>query len=92
MHLYLRTELPERFSDPEKHLIRRQPDWAKIRTICERMELKSILKDLPQETLREEAEEEWDLFSFAAEPPPPPTAQAEKPEEPSCEMEQGLLF
>ncbi len=88
----LRTELPERFSDPEKHLIRRQPDWAKIRTLCERMELKSILKDLPQETLREEAEEEWDLFSFAAEPPPPPTAQPEKPEEPSCEMEQGLLF
>ena len=85
----LRTDLPERFSEPEKHLIRKSPDWDKIRAICERMELKSILKDLPQPIYSEPATEaEPDLFDFMTAPASPPAETA--PEQP--EMEQGLLF
>jgi DNA polymerase-1 len=95
--IQLRTELPERFSDPEEHLVRRQPDWQKIRSICERMELKSILKDLPPpaelQDSQEETEEEPDLFSFMTASPAVPAAPA-APEKGKDieEMEQGLLF
>ena len=85
----LRTDLPERFQPLEKHLIRKSPDWDKIRAICERMELKSILKDLPAPSLpaTPEETEDMDLFDFMNAPAEPQTPPAQEPE-----MEQGLLF
>ncbi len=79
--IQLRETLPARFDPPAPHLRRSAPDWAKIRAICEAMELKSLLKELP-EIRREEPEKEPDLFDFAAESAPPPAP----------EMEQGELF
>lgn len=85
--IQLRTELPSRFSEPEKHLCRRSPDWAKIRVLCEKLELKSILKDLPAPAT-ENTPEEPDLFDLFSEPVSKP---AEEPiKEPV--IEQGLLF
>ncbi len=43
----LRDDLPERFRNVETCLTRNAPDWAKIREICERAELRTILRDLP---------------------------------------------
>ena len=66
---------------------RTAPDWAKIREICKRMELRSVLKELPEPPAapaRPEAAED-DLFSFLASPAP----EAPKPEP---GMEQGELF
>lgn len=44
----LRETLPARFNPPAPHLRRNAPDWAKIRAICEMMELKSLLRILPE--------------------------------------------
>lgn len=79
----LRDDLPARFAPPAGHLRRATPDWKKIREICEAMELRSVLRELP-ETQPEEPEREEDLFSLAARPVPPLP--------PSPEMEQGELF
>ena len=78
----LRDTLPTRFDPPAPHLRRAAPDWAKIRTICEEMELKSLLRELP-EIHPEESEQEPDLFDFAA---------AQPNLAPAPEMEQGELF
>ena len=83
----LKDALPGRFDPPAPHLRRTAPDWAKIREICERMELRSVLKELPEPPAapaRPEAAED-DLFSFLASPAP----EAPKPEP---GMEQGELF
>lgn len=42
----LRTDIPENW-DIEKLTVRTAPDWKKIRELCVRYGLKSILKDLP---------------------------------------------
>jgi len=75
----LRDDLPARFAQPERHLRRSAPDWAKIREICEAAELRSLLRELPEPPA---PAAEPDLF--ASVPPPP----AEK----APEMEQGELF
>ncbi|HCH84717.1 MAG TPA: hypothetical protein DFL85_04335, partial [Lentisphaeria bacterium] len=83
----LKDALPGRFDPPAPHLRRTAPDWAKIREICERMELRSVLKELPEPPAapaRPEAAED-DLFSFLASPAP----ETPKPEP---GMEQGELF
>ena len=82
--IQLREPLPARFDPPAPHLRRAAPDWAKIRAICEAMELKSLLRELP-EIRKEESEKEPDLFDFAAEPPGTESAAAPV-------MEQGELF
>ncbi len=43
-------------------MTRKTPDWNKIRTICEDMELKSILRELP------EGNSEPDLFADISRP------------------------
>ena len=81
----LRSDLPERFSDLGAVLARREPDWAKIADICRRMELKSILKELPVVPENAPEPDQDDLFSAASAAPAPETA-------PSPAMEQGELF
>ena len=44
-------------------LVRREPDWAKIADICRRMELKSILKELPVVPENAPEPDQDDLFS-----------------------------
>ena len=43
----LKTDVPDKPWGGLDTLGRKEPDWDKIRTICEDMELKSILKELP---------------------------------------------
>ena len=81
----LRSDLPERFSDLGAVLARREPDWAKITDICRRMELKSILKELPVVPENAPEPDQDDLFSAVSAAPAPETA-------PSPAMEQGELF
>ncbi len=58
----LRDDLPERFAQWEKVLCRKAPDWQKIGNLCRKLELKSILRDLPPEA-QEFPPEEDDLFA-----------------------------
>ncbi len=78
----LRTDLPERFRKLDQVLVRTTPDWAAIRGVCERMELRSILKELPAFPSPEE--EGDDLFT-PREPSPAEHVSGE-------EMIQGELF
>lgn len=81
----LRSDLPPRFADLGTVLARREPDWGKIAGICRRMELKSILKELPAPPAGVSGPESDDLFSALPAAPPVP--------EPSAGiMEQGELF
>ncbi len=54
----LRRDLPERFREVDTVLTRRAPDWAKITEICRRLELRSILKELPPVAKDNEVEPE----------------------------------
>ena len=55
----LKTDVPDKPWGTLDSLARKEPDWDKIRNICEEMELKSILKELPETT------DSGDLFSSA---------------------------
>jgi DNA polymerase-1 len=46
----LKIDVPDKPWSGLDTLTRKEPDWDKIRTICEAMELKSILRELPEET------------------------------------------
>lgn len=83
----LKSILPERFNPPESCLRRTPPNWEKIREICEKMELKSVLKELPVHASFPErhCDEKDDLFLFDA-----PSVSGEPKQLP--EMEQGELF
>jgi len=59
----LKTDVPDKPWGALDSLARKEPDWDKIRSVCEEMELKSILKELPETT------DHGDLFSSA--PPAP---------------------
>ncbi|MDD3885667.1 MAG: 5'-3' exonuclease H3TH domain-containing protein [Victivallaceae bacterium] len=72
----LKAALPPRFADVEACLKRRQPDWDRVAAICERMELRSIMRDLPQSP-------DWPAEPVAPSSPGAPAAP---------EMEQGELF
>ena len=65
----LKVDVPDKPWGALDTLSRKEPDWDKIRTICEDMELKSILRELP------EGNSTADLF--AANPTPPPKAKKE---------------
>ena len=78
--IVLRDDLPIRFANSAQLLRRSAPGWAKIREICEKAELRSVLKELPGAVSA--AGEEPDLFAAAPEAP-----KAEAPV-----MEQGELF
>lgn len=59
----LRDDLPSRFDDLETVLRRREPDWEKIRGLCEKTELRSILRELPSGTAPAAEElEQGELF------------------------------
>ena len=77
----LKTDVPDKPWNGIDSIKRKEPDWTKIRSICEEMELKSILKDLP------ETQSGDDLFSFA----PAPEAQ-KKPKKKADSKEQPDLF
>ena len=81
----LRSDLPPRFADLGTVLARREPDWGKIAGICRRMELKSILKELPAPPAGVSGPDSDDLFSTLPAAPP-------VPEPSSGIMEQGELF
>ena len=65
----LKTDVPDKPWGGLDTLSRKEPDWEKIRTICEEMELRSILKELPDENGSN------DLF---AQTPAPPRAAKKK--------------
>jgi 5'-3' exonuclease len=44
----LKTDVPDKPWESLDSLARRVPDWDKIRKICEDMELKSIIPELPE--------------------------------------------
>jgi DNA polymerase-1 len=71
----LKTDVPNKPWGAVDTLTRTSPDWDKIRNICEEMELKSLLRDLPG------GSQEPDLFSQSASPPParPESKPAAKP-------------
>ena len=69
----LKTDVPDKPWNGVDSLARKTPDWDKIRNICEEMELKSLLRDLPG------GNQEPDLFSQSA-PPKKPKANKAKPE------------
>lgn len=78
--IVLRDDLPARFAQPMLALRRSAPDWAKIREICAKAELRSILGELPETSAPAAVAEEPDLFRSAPPPEKPPI------------MEQGELF
>ena len=96
--IQLRDELPEEFrAAPETHLTKTAPDWEKVREICERMQIRSLLKELPAtaETTEETAAEpfdEDDLFRSVSPAPKQAPPAPEKPEEEAPQMIQGELF
>jgi DNA polymerase-1 len=57
----LKIDVPDKPWGGLDTLARKTPDWETIRNICEEMELKSLIKELPV------AAQENDLFSTAAE-------------------------
>ncbi len=60
----LRTALPARLESAAAACARLEPAWEKVRAVCERMELRSILKALPQEEAKREPEAvQGDLFA-----------------------------
>ena len=67
----LKTELPENMLSAEPPL-RRQPDWAEIKAVCEANQFRSILKELPAVPEKVAADNVFthsdndDLFAFAA--------------------------
>ncbi|MDR0931877.1 MAG: hypothetical protein LBM70_02520 [Victivallales bacterium] len=77
----LRDDLPARFTPPAEHLRRTAPDWNKIREICERMELHSIIRELPP--VAASTDKNNDLFGTVSTPKQSP---------PAPQMEQGELF
>jgi DNA polymerase-1 len=68
----LKTDVPDKPWEALDSLARQTPDWDKIRKICEEMELKSILSELP------EAGSGPDLFSQSPETKQKSPAQPEK--------------
>lgn len=61
----LRCDLPEEFADRGQTLKRHQPDWAEIAELCRAQDLKSLLKELPEE------------FREAPAAPAPPAAMVQ---------------
>ncbi len=57
----LRSDLPERFRNTARICRRTQPDWKRITELCQRWELRSILKELPRPEPEKEPEQ-GDLF------------------------------
>ena len=102
----LRTDLPEGWSDPEKMVIRKSPDWAEIRRLCRHYGLKSILKDIPEQPdIAEQKQEtvcdkfvpaqEEDLFSFMQRPVEEPEKKVSSVQNDGTDGEkavQGELF
>jgi len=70
----LKTDVPDKPWGALDTLSRTEPDWDKIRTICEDMELNSILRELPQ------GNSSTDLF--VANPTPSPKVKKEVAKEP----------
>jgi len=70
----LKIDVPDKPWDGLDSLSRTEPDWDKIRTICEDMELRSILRELP------EGSSSSDLFTSS--PAPSPKAQKEDDDKP----------
>ena len=64
----LKTDVPDKPWGALDSLSRKEPDWDKIRAVCEEMELRSILKELPEKT------DNTDLFTQTPQAP----AKAEK--------------
>ena len=97
----LKTTLPDEFTNLEKTLARRSPDWQKIANLCQEYSFNGILKDLPckpevpaecaEEPAEESGPEQLDLFANILQ-----TAPKTEPEAPVQESEdfpeQGLLF
>jgi DNA polymerase-1 len=63
----LKTIVPEKSWQSLQDLKKLPPDWRKIADICEQLELRTILKDIPDST------RETDLFSVT--PPEEPIAR-----------------
>jgi DNA polymerase-1 len=67
----LKVDVPDKPWGGLDTLARKTPDWEKIRNICEEMELKSLLKELPVSTCAN------DLFSNVSNTEPPEKKDAE---------------
>lgn len=78
----LRTDLPERLSDIDSACHRTRPDWSRIAELCHKWELRSILKELPQDQIGAlETSEHDDLPLFAeVKPEPAKKRKAQKDE------------
>ncbi len=88
----LRTDLPAAYADLETVCRRRPPDWERIRAICETMELRSVLRELPAEAGDTPTDPD-DLFAAPAAPvPAPATAPAAPPSKAEPQAEQPDLF
>ena len=58
----LRRDLPGRFVSPASCCVLRDPDWNAFRDLVERMELKSLLKEIPEQKPAEPEMFQGDLF------------------------------
>ena len=68
----LRSDLPERLLPITESCARRAPDWETITGICERMELHSLLRQLPRTEHPSRANDDLPLFAATAAPAPEP--------------------
>ncbi len=84
----LRSDLPPGMDDIEKICRRQAPDWLRIAQLCRRWELKSILRELPQDKIAEPETADDGTLPLFAQTLPEKKTEPVRDEQP----EQGDLF